>query len=711
MPRDWSKQVKRHRPLRRSKSAAAEIPADIQRKLNHIAEISKNARGTWLSLVAVLLFSAIAVAGVRDKDFFTSGAGLTLPVINFDVPIKSFFAVGPVLILGLYTYLHLYLLKLWRALADLRSEVVPGVWLDDVTFPWLVSDAAIFLKRNSPRRPLAWMTQVIAFLFLWLAAPMVLIFFWYRSFPVHEVWLTVWAGSIVSLSILGGSFSWVLWWQVITVGNEKGYDRFVRRFVKPMAFIWASAAFLFMLEGWAKTTGGIDRDSLRVGGEEHIYRAQLYRAELVERPRDWKSREEAWGEFKAKFAGKARSALLMEQQSSSKWLPAAEKAFETQRAAALKSLKAQPLQGISLRGADLREAFLSGLDLTGADLRGVDFRGATLEGTDLRGADLERSDLRDVELRLAHLRSAQIHKGLQSSGQKTGGDQLPAESMSIRMSGSNLAGLNLAFLDLHGGDFRNADLQKADLNGSNLQAARLQNANLKLTSLRAAELQRADFRDAKLEGANLEDARLHDADLRRANLFRTNFRGAILYRASLQEANIEGGIFYDAKLRGAVLWNAVLYQSLFDGADLTGVKFRGADLRAANFTDGILDNADFKYADLERARFPNGSLYRANFDNTNLVDAYFGDVDLSGVTFQSAFLVSADLRRVSNLSQEQLNSAFGDADTVLPNKCSSRGRALLDCVRPSHWSETVLKREEIEVLLKGWRTAKAKNGI
>ena len=126
--------------------SASDIPDQVQERLRHIAEVSKNARTTWFALIGVLLFSTIAIGGVADRDFFTYASSVQLPLVGVSVPVVGFFYAGPVIVLGLYTYFHLYLIKLWRALSWVGSEAAPGLPLDDVAYPWLISDAAIMRK-------------------------------------------------------------------------------------------------------------------------------------------------------------------------------------------------------------------------------------------------------------------------------------------------------------------------------------------------------------------------------------------------------------------------------------------------------------------------------------------------------------------------------------------------------------------------------------
>lgn len=467
----------------RGGESAAELPEELAAKLAHIEAVSKNARGTWLSLIAVLLFSAIAVAGVRDQDYFVYGSALVLPVINVSVPIKSFFYAGPLIVLGLYTYLHLYLIKLWRALATIDAQPAKGVWLDDLVFPWLISDAAIFLKPGAPKRPFRWLTQLASISFLWAAAPLVLVLFWVRSFPPHDGWLTAWTGIMAALSLLVGSMSLLVWRQILRTRWDNPDSAFQIEQTKPLVLIWAIVAGALLIEGWAKSTGGVQTENVLIGGLGHIYPTKLYRAEIVERPSGWISYQEALEEFKTKYSGVRRKDLNKPEHSDADWIDTAELAFLFQRNSLLSKLRANDFPDSDLSSSNLRGAFLPGIDLARSDLRSTDFTVATLEGAILKGANLSRASLNGTDLNDAILFGADLRE---------------ASLLNARL-------IN-AYLD-------EADLSKANLRGANLRNAQLINADLRSANLRRARLVKADLRDADLREANLSSANLIGADL------------------------------------------------------------------------------------------------------------------------------------------------------------------------------------------------------
>ncbi|WP_299811416.1 pentapeptide repeat-containing protein [uncultured Roseibium sp.] len=544
-----------------------------EKQLSHIAEVSQNARSTWFALMATLLFSAIAVSGVQDRDFFAYDSGLTLPVIGFSVPIMPFFAAGSVIVLGLYVYLHLYLSKLWRALGGVRPKLKDGRYLDDAVFPWLISDAAIFLKPGGPRRSSGRLSVLIAVLFLWVSGPAVLFLFWWRSFPPHILWLTSWTGAVFCLSLASAAASfcifmrWMRGGSVVPAAGRIWKDVYrVSRALIALVFILIAGAGMVrtgtVLETPEVREGKVvtwRQGWIRIGGESPwVYPASLYRAELVERPSGWLPRAEAEADFLAHYSGEKRKDF----NSETDWRQDARDAFAKRRKSLLDGLRAKDFQNRSFRNADAREVFLPG-----ADLRFADFKKAQLDNATLEAADLSGANLQEANLRLANLQEADL-------------------------SDANLQEANLRFANLQEADLSDANLQEANLRLANLQEADLSGVNLQEANLRFANLQEADLSGVNLQEANLWDANLQEADLRFANL---------------QEAN---------------LW----------------------------------------------------------------------DADARNASLQFAFLASVNLIEVQNLTQSQINFAYGDAATALPDHL----------YRPSYWAFEKLGEEDGERRWRVW---------
>lgn len=139
-------------------------------------------------------------------------------------------------------------------------------------------------------------------------------------------------------------------------------------------------------------------------------------------------------------------------------------------------------------------------------------------------------------------------------------------------------------------------------------------------------------------------------------LFRTRLERANLYQASLKganlhQANLKGASLYQANLEGANLHQANLYQ-----ANLYKANLEEADLEEANLEGAFLKEANFWGADLQRANLRGADLEGANLDHT------------------------------TGLNRRQLEQAFGDETTTLPEGFES----------PQSWSRPYYPNVEEE---------------
>jgi hypothetical protein len=90
-------------------------------------------------------------------------------------------------------------------------------------------------------------------------------------------------------------------------------------------------------------------------------------------------------------------------------------------------------------------------------------------------------------------------------------------------------------------------------------------------------------------------------------------------------------------------------------------RLRGASLRFATLSGANLEMGDLSDADLCDAR-----LDGANLRGAELGDALLERADFAGARLGGANLAGASLKEARNLTQAQIDEAFGDARTCLP---------------------------------------------
>lgn len=117
--------------------------------------------------------------------------------------------------------------------------------------------------------------------------------------------------------------------------------------------------------------------------------------------------------------------------------------------------------------------------------------------------------------------------------------------------------------------------------------------------------------------------------------------GCNLFQADLAGVELPGRKFSRARLRQSDMTLAVM----------SGASFAGADLRDVNAYAGVFSSAEFTGADMT---------------NSSWVGAHFGGARLAGAKLAGANLSGAELEGARGLTQAQLNTACGDADTRLP---------------------------------------------
>jgi hypothetical protein len=143
-------------------------------------------------------------------------------------------------------------------------------------------------------------------------------------------------------------------------------------------------------------------------------------------------------------------------------------------------------------------------------------------------------------------------------------------------------------------------------------------------------------------------------------------------------AILDGVNLARADLYLSTLGNVRLNSARLAGADLSEAKLSGADLSRAS-----LDSADLTCANLASANLSHASLASASLDGASLYSARLKGADLRG-----ARLNGADLRWTSGLTRVQIESAWIDERTALPED--------LEMVKPEILERQRLRQERIE---------------
>ena len=478
--------------------SGAKLPPDIHSfggPLATVAEASRNARKLFISMLLGCLYSLLTIATTTDVRLLTNSASSPLPIIGTEIPTVSFYVAAPLLLLALYIYFHLYLQRLWEALADLPAVFPDGRPLDKRAYPWLLNGLVRshfkLLRKNRP--PLSRIQTSLSILLAWWAIPFTLLFFWGRYLTRHEWW-----GTGLHIALL-----------VVSIGSSILFQRLARftlRTEKPRSVKWADASrglqilkrgaevfavgvvlYFFSLgaiEGvppdlYAHHRAGV-RDLLvgRWASVPTILRpkppdlnsldprrlvprilatigyspfADIQAEDVSVKPSKWKEsyRREAGDAQGAEKERIERERILIEREKNL-------------------SVEGASLVRMNLNYASARRAFLVNADLRGINLVGTDLRGASLEGAQLSGAVLDGVILEGARLRWARL-----------DGE--------VDLRNARLGGADLFGAFLHSADLRNADLRGANLERATLYGAKLQGVNFRGAKLAHRQLSSTE--------------------------------------------------------------------------------------------------------------------------------------------------------------------------------------------------------------------------------
>jgi uncharacterized protein YjbI with pentapeptide repeats len=488
--------------------------------IHEIDRLCKKAGWLLTVLIWLCLLTGWFVAATKDVQLIKDSPAFPIFHLGEAVPIAQLYVVGPLLLLGLYTYFHFYLQRLWEGLAGLPAIFPDGRSVEQTGPRMVMALARIHAKGlgghlSSPLFLEAIISLVLAY---WLV-PATLLLLWIRYLThqdlrgtMLQVFVTIAAAGLAAFlpGIVGSMFRTGHLEPSLTAKpaeHAKGSWRW--------AILLGAGVVLSLLSLGA--IRGMPQDTSWIPGAK-ASSIQKWAADLF-----WVAGYNPYPDITESFLS----------TSPAHWSWRDEDLAEVEGALLNKS---------SLRYVEAYRAFLVNAHLLESDLRG-----AYLSEADLRGANLRQANLESAVLDRARINQANLQN-------------------------SNLRMANLMRADLRGANLSHATLDGAKLVDTRLDDASLYGAILARASLKLASLERADVREADLQGADCALADLDGADLWSAKLS----------GARLQGAKLENALLVEADLRGADLHAADLQRSVLRGADLSGANLEDADLRGAH---------------------------------------------------------------------------------------------------------------------------------
>lgn len=550
---------------------------DSSDDIARINALTTNSRNTWFVLLGVLVFVGVTLMGVAHIDFYGVDRDTKLPLVDVEVPTRYFFIAAPILTTAIYGYFHLYLIRLWDALSDAEAQH-DGRPLGDIISPWLVTDAALQLRRKlrkedatcNAHRTMETPAMLLNIALAWLFGLLILLRIWWQSMPARDLLITGIAAACFLVSLTIGTASYVMLSRRM-LRKRKGRPD-LHRSIGFVTFLLFAAVVVLPLT-WLRVSGDYDKNPNALATIAPLI---LVNEEIVDRPEGWLPHQIAHREFRADWCDREKMKECgdfgdRENEFQDEW--------QTRRQTTLASLRRPDWHKAEnkpdFRSADLRGAFMPGIDLVQANLNAAALNNAEMEGADLRAAQMQGAILEKTSLAEGDFRGANMQRAV----------LFQAYMPSVNLQGAQLQGATLTGARMQGANLSSAQLQNAALNSAKMQQA----------DLSGAKVQGASFRDAKMEGASLYVAQMSGADLIRAHM-----KGVFLRNAEMQETD----------LRSAQM----------EGVDLGGAQLEGANLSFAFLSGTPGDRVILEFTNLKAAMFHGGALRFVRFQDTEYSD-------------------------------------------------------------------------------------------
>lgn len=133
-----------------------------------------------------------------------------------------------------------------------------------------------------------------------------------------------------------------------------------------------------------------------------------------------------------------------------------------------------------------------------------------------------------------------------------------------------------------------------------------------------------------------------------------------------RKATAEKLVMGEKSCTGCDLFQVNLSDQELPGLDLSGTRLRQADLSLSTFDRTKFTSANMSIVNAFGIRAEHADFSKVNFNDATLVGGAYGGSDFAGATFDNANLSGSDFETAKGLTQLQLNTACGDADTKLP---------------------------------------------
>jgi len=588
----------------------------IQTLRSSVERSSGLSRTIALTFVALMFYIFLIVASTTDLSLFLPESIVTLPVLDIQLDLPSFFSVTPFLIAIFHVNLLINLQHHQEKLQKLAEREGNGL-----NYHYLHPFLFNYLEKYDPgsffRNCFKGFVQILLFWF----PVFVILAMQYRFLAYHDVWGS--GAQFVAFAI-EGVICWYFHRIFFLPEKRKGWT-IGKRFMAVGGAIFSLASIFLLVNSVglhqnSKDLLILDRAVLALDLKDYTHQINQVNEGLV-----------------ARYLG---DSMTIQDARDQAILNHGEGFNLTKRDFRLGRMERINLSNVIAVEAIFDEALLKGAKFPGTKLDGASFIGTDLRGAYLANAILNGADMREVKLEGADLTEAKLN-GVDMKG----GTLEDAIFAGATIKESDLTGVSLARAD-----FSDASMDSSSLAGVNFYVTKLIRARLAYCDLDSATFFRVEFRGARMDGASMKHTKWGDCMLSEANLTVADLEGASFSSVNFAGANLRLANFTDATFRDVDFAAAKLNWANLSGTDLTQTKLQRAELSHAQ-----LESANLNRVNLSGANLSQSNLTNANLSNARLSGADLTQANLSGATLIGANLKDAKLTRVTLNAQTQIS--------------------------------------------------------
>jgi len=445
-------------------------------------DISNTIRKVFYWLVGSSVFCIITIIGLPDSQLLAPTTTIDLPVINYKIGFHEFLIVGPVILITLTIYLHIFVgqHKLLKGCGMYMHPSLPSF-------------------NNWPSR------LIVAISFYWVA-PITLAVFTWKAWPGHFGYMLLTMSMIVSFCLV--------YLQIRRCSSV----------MRPWVLPGLLAVFLGFWHFVTSEVHSRQLNLIKVDFSSKDLRSSRLVGAMLQESILSNANLSATDLSGANFT----KATLEHTDLSNADLGKSIMDYASMDHAnlAYSNIGQSSLKNIDISNSDLSHARLVNSNLTNATIYSSELVEANLEFAILNHAKLNKSNLKKANITNASLDNAKLVGADLTEAVLTGSSLKNADLSKARMVRAKLVSATITNAVLNGADLENAQLYNAVLSGSKLRNANLKDANLFGVNLTGADL----------TGANLQSVRLTDAMLANVNFSGADLSGVVVMQKKINSA-------------------------------------------------------------------------------------------------------------------------------------------------------------------------------